>query len=159
MLLDAEDQPKGQAEEPPAPTEEWSAHQGCEWKLDENGILRIRPLDNGELGSIDNLSSAPWQQANNEVKTIEIEGTIVVGNAAFGLLNYENLEVIEGLNNFDTSEVTKMNNMFSGCHRLASLDLSNFNTSNVMDSRYMFDDALCEVTVGEKFTLQEKFPQ
>ena len=41
-------------------------------------------------------------------------------------------------NNFDTSNVTKMNYMFYNCASLTSLDLSNWDTSNVTNMRYMF---------------------
>ena len=43
------------------------------------------------------------------------------------------------LSNFNTSNVTNMSYMFSGCTSLTSLDLSNFNTSNVTNMSYMFD--------------------
>jgi surface protein len=33
-----------------------------------------------------------------------------------------------------------MNNMFSHCKSLISIDLSNFNTENVEDMSYMFSD-------------------
>ena len=36
------------------------------------------------------------------------------------------------LSNFDTQNVTNMKYMFSGCISLSSLDLSNFNTQNVI---------------------------
>ena len=42
------------------------------------------------------------------------------------------------LSNFDTSNVTSMNYMFSRCQSLTSLDLSNFDTSNVTDMDSMF---------------------
>ncbi|MGN0499179.1 MAG: BspA family leucine-rich repeat surface protein [Acutalibacteraceae bacterium] len=42
------------------------------------------------------------------------------------------------LSNFDTSNVTNMSEMFSGCSKLTSLDLSNFDTSNVVDMTNMF---------------------
>ena len=48
------------------------------------------------------------------------------------------LTTIEGLENLNTSEVTNMSGMFSGCSRLTSLNLSNFNTSAVTDMSYMF---------------------
>ena len=35
------------------------------------------------------------------------------------------------LSNFNTGNVMYMGSMFSGCSRLASLDVSNFNTGNV----------------------------
>lgn len=42
------------------------------------------------------------------------------------------------LNNYNTSEIVNMNNMFSGCNTLTDLDLSHFNTSNVTNMSYMF---------------------
>jgi surface protein len=42
------------------------------------------------------------------------------------------------LSNFNTSNVTAMYQMFAHCYALASLDLSNFNTSNVMGMNGMF---------------------
>ena len=45
---------------------------------------------------------------------------------------------IEGLENLNTSEVTNMSSMFSGCSSLTELNLSNFNTSAVTNMRYMF---------------------
>ena len=42
------------------------------------------------------------------------------------------------LSNFDTSNVENMENMFGGCSNLLSLNLSNFNTSKVRDMGGMF---------------------
>ena len=42
------------------------------------------------------------------------------------------------LSNFDTSKVTNMHAMFYGMSKLAALDLSNFNTSQVQDMSSMF---------------------
>ena len=42
--------------------------------------------------------------------------------------------------NFKTDKVTNMHNMFSGCSKLQSLDVSNFNTGNVSNMTYMFTD-------------------
>ena len=42
------------------------------------------------------------------------------------------------LSKFNTSSVTDMSYMFSGCYYLESLDLSNFNTSKVENMSYMF---------------------
>ena len=42
------------------------------------------------------------------------------------------------LSNFDTSQVTGMYYMFSGCGGLTSLDLSNWNTSKVINMSKMF---------------------
>lgn len=42
------------------------------------------------------------------------------------------------VSNFNTAKVTSMWGMFTQCTRLTSLDLSNFNTANVTDMSYMF---------------------
>ena len=42
------------------------------------------------------------------------------------------------LSKFNTEKVTDMRGMFSGCQKLSSLDLSNFNTANVMEMGNMF---------------------
>ena len=48
---------------------------------------------------------------------------------------FENLD----LSNFDTSKVTKMNQMFYKCTALTNLDLSNFDTSKVTNMTLMFN--------------------
>jgi len=42
------------------------------------------------------------------------------------------------LSKFDSSQVTSMAYMFTGCNNLKSIDLSNFNTSSVTNMGYMF---------------------
>ena len=49
------------------------------------------------------------------------------------------IKEIEGVNNFNTSNVNNMRAMFQDCYLLEYLDLSNFNTSNVTDMSYMFN--------------------
>ena len=52
--------------------------------------------------------------------------------------NLRALTTIEGLENLNTSAVTNMRNMFSGCSSLTELNLSNFSTSAVTDMGFMF---------------------
>ena len=53
--------------------------------------------------------------------------------------NFVKLIQINFNNNFNTSKVTNMASMFSGCSSLSSLDLSSFNTSNVTNVSFMFN--------------------
>ena len=48
------------------------------------------------------------------------------------------LETVEGIENLNTENVTDMNNMFSNCESLKSLDVTGFNTENVTNMRSMF---------------------
>ena len=50
------------------------------------------------------------------------------------------------LSNFDTSKVTNMHAMFYGMSKLAALDLSNFNTSQVQDMSSMFSGVFNLIT-------------
>ena len=50
----------------------------------------------------------------------------------------ENLSTIDGLEYLNTSEVTSMQAMFSGCKSLENIDLGHFNTSKVTSMRNMF---------------------
>ena len=53
-------------------------------------------------------------------------------------LEMENLQSITGMSYLNTSEVTNMQNMFTHCNKLTSLDLSHFNTAKVTSMRYLF---------------------
>ncbi len=55
-----------------------------------------------------------------------------------GFLVLDHSKTIEGIENLNTSEVTDMSNMFFGCSRLTSLNLSNFNTFKVTNMKGMF---------------------
>ena len=53
----------------------------------------------------------------------------------------KNLRTIEGIEHLNTSEVTRMDDMFNNCNELKSLDLSTFNTEKVTSMSGMF--SLC----------------
>ncbi|MBO4249653.1 MAG: BspA family leucine-rich repeat surface protein [Paludibacteraceae bacterium] len=53
-------------------------------------------------------------------------------------IEFNNIESITGLENLNTSQVTNMSNMFSGCCELTELDLSHFNTEKVVWMTCMF---------------------
>ena len=44
------------------------------------------------------------------------------------------------LSNFNTNNVINMNGMFYGCSSLKDINLSNFNTNKVTNMNYMFGD-------------------
>ena len=73
--------------------------------------------------------------------TLYVQGNDVIylssGDCLFRAFNQ--LEVIEGVEYVNTSQVTNMENMFYGCSGLTSLDVSGFDTSKVTDMGSMFD--------------------
>ena len=63
------------------------------------------------------------------------------------------------LNNFNTGNVTDMDNMFLGCKALTELDLSNFNTNKVINMIIMFSECSSLQTVTFNKNLSEGIKQ
>ena len=65
----------------------------------------------------------------------------------------ENLTTIEGIEYFNTENVTNMRGMFRDCYALKSLDLSSFNTAKVTSMSHMFYicKALTTIYAGDNF--------
>ena len=70
--------------------------------------------------------------------TFMSEGTIYANkDSSYLFYNLANLTSLD-LSNFNTSQVTSMTKMFLGCRGLTSLDVSNFDTSQVKNMYFMF---------------------
>ena len=85
--------------------------------------------------------TAHWDSPNRTITTVVFDAsfrgfrpTTTAGWFQF----FQSLKSIEGLEHINTSQVTDMSYMFSGCSSLTSLDLSSFDTSKVTDMSYMF---------------------
>lgn len=84
----------------------------------------------------------------NSTYTLYIQsngGIIANTDSSYLFYSFRNLSVIEGLEYFDTSNVTDMSHMFDmsyapyGAPALVQLDLSTFDTSKVTNMSYMFN--------------------
>jgi len=78
---------------------------------------------------------------DNKTYTVYIQGNekvIANHDSSYLFYSFSKLTSIEGLEYFDTSQVTSMSNMFYGCSGLTSLDLSNFDTSQVTTMNSIF---------------------
>ncbi|MCL1999402.1 MAG: BspA family leucine-rich repeat surface protein, partial [Turicibacter sp.] len=115
---------------------------GSHWRLYNDGILEV---DSGIISTnvrVGIEEVTPWYEHINEIQRIIFNGTITAGanlTALFARLTQ--LQEIEGLTHFDTSNVTTMWRMFDGASSLTSLDLSSFDTSNVTSMSFMFNNA------------------
>jgi len=65
-------------------------------------------------------------------------GVIANENSSYIFYNFTNIQSINFNNNFDTSDTIYMNSMFRYCLKLNKLDLTNFNTTKVIDMGKMF---------------------
>ena len=95
-----------------------------------------RSLTTLDISGWSYLSTETFYDCTNLVR-INTHNRIQCNNLTstfFGCSNLTSLDV----SNFDTSNVTNMNSMFNGCSNLTSLDLSNWDTSNVTTMESMF---------------------
>ena len=114
------------------------------------------------LSSVD-LSS--WDTSNvtnmgsmfegSGVRNVNLGGnfnTSSVTNMSFMFYHASHLESVEGISSWNTSNVREMQLMFSGIDRLTSLDLSNWDTRNVINMGGMLSvNGLRQLTLGENF--------
>lgn len=117
-----------------------------------NGILTIpgssAVIQDPETIAHITFSPSPDNDAetidSDMIKKVKITGPLKFTGSLTGFFeNMFSLTEIEGLNYFDTSEVTEMSNMFNSCEKLRSIDVSSFDTHNVCDMDYMFARCLC----------------
>ncbi len=87
--------------------------------------------------------SAPFYSKNNssKIKRAKIDASmkdVYPTSTCCWFYGLGKLETIEGLSNLNTSSVTTMGYMFSGCSSLKNLEVSTFDTRNVTDMSNMF---------------------
>ncbi|EOV2449530.1 BspA family leucine-rich repeat surface protein, partial [Enterococcus faecalis] len=105
------------------------------WMLDFEGVLHIR---DGEFDE----GSVPWKEHADLIEKIVFEGTVIACENSNGLFSdLPRLTEIDGLDKLDVSRVTSMRDMFSGDRNLTTLDVSGWNTANVIDMGSMFQCA------------------
>ena len=103
-------------------------------------------LKDGDNNSISYLHYIPKDEDNGKSYLHYIGNGEAVRNprgntSCYKMFYYCKLKSLD-LSNFDTSNVTSMEYMFAYCGMLSELDVSNFDTSSVTSMRYMFRD--CE---------------
>ena len=103
--------------------------------------LKSAPSDAWDMSDAGDGSILAWMSGNNLY--VASNGKIAPNpNASNMFGRFINLKAINFGDNFDTSNVTNMTNMFYNCRSLTDLDLSCFNTSKVTNMFQMF--AGCE---------------
>ena len=120
----------------------WNAWGTCEWQIDADGVLTIRPQGDASWGvapPVVSASEAPWYSENASITSVAFEGSVIAYGDLVGLFyGCTALETIENIEAIDTSRATDLSYMFYNCSSLASLDLSGFDTSSVTDMPHMF---------------------
>ena len=118
---------------------------GAPWRLYCDGTLIV---EEGFINTVSSLS--PWFAYKDDIERIIFTGPITAGTSLRGLFaGLDNMETIEGLDYFNTSNVANMSSMFQGASSLTSVDLSSWTTDNVMFMSWMFYDTGSLESVGD----------
>lgn len=122
-------------------------------------ILKISPKKEGTTIYANKDCSTMFKNAFASSITFDNFNTSKVTNMAEMFYSCSNIKKIN-VTNFDTSNVTNMNHMFDTCDLLSSLDLSSFDTSKLTFFEDMLDYCLSlkEIKVGEKWNKNIEFP-
>lgn len=118
---------------------DWTQSGTCEWQIDGDGKLTIRPLGNGETGTLGNWSSgkAPWYSQSESIKSVVFaEG--VAAQTCFEMFFGCSLLTSVDFSGLDTSQVTDMYGLFMGCSSLKSINWAKFDTSAAKSTALMF---------------------
>ena len=83
--------------------------------------------------------SSPYGSATNAVIDASIADYYPT-STAYWFKKCSSLASIAGLENLKTENVKDMSEMFDGCSKLTSIDVSSFKTDNVTDMGFMFED-------------------
>ena len=100
-----------------------------------NGIVKKVIVKANINHSYDENNIIPYSTIEASFKSSNTSNVTRMSNMFDGCSGLTSLYV----SNFNTSKVTDMDYMFSSCSSLTSLDVSNFDTSNVTDMDYMFN--------------------
>ena len=104
------------------------------------GTLTFKCSPSKPEGAYD-LNHHDWYAISKNIKKVVFDASFANARptSCYMWFNYcPNLTTIEGIEYFNTENVTNMRYMFADCRSLKSLDLTNFNTENVTDMYYMF---------------------
>ncbi|MEE0707044.1 MAG: BspA family leucine-rich repeat surface protein [Adlercreutzia sp.] len=98
-----------------------------------------------------------YKSGTTEVQRIIVRDRLVMPARGFKFIAFRACTSMD-LRNFDTSQVTNMSSMFSGCRLLETLDISTFDTSNVeyMDSMFSGCDMLKSINLSSFNTAKVK---
>lgn len=107
------------------------------FEMDKSGTARVYALDTSKPIIVNARQSQTYHNA--DMKTLTFESPVVAsGNLGSFFSRATSLTEIKGLDKWDTSAVTSMNNMFGDNSALTSLDLSSWNVSKVESFDTMF---------------------
>lgn len=115
-------------------------------ELADDGTLTFRfgykpELEDGKDFELVNATFPSWNAKKGNITKVVFDSSFAEARPTTGFnwfYGCKNLEIVEGIENLNTSEMTSMISMFQYCSKLESLNLSGFNTEKVTSMSFMF---------------------
>ena len=144
------------------PSPGWTQSGGCEWKIDDGGLLTVRPLPGYGKGALpdwqENHYGAPWSERADEIISARFEQGVVAKTCRSLFVGCNNLTSVD-FSGLDLSGVTDMHYMFDCCTSLISIDLSDWSFSPSVKTEGMFENctSLTNVTLPAGVHMDKSF--
>ncbi len=117
----------------------WQYKQDITKIVFENELNPKEEMEHWDVSETQQGGVMAYYDSANTTLYIQTNGKVVANTNSTSLFNgFSNLTSIEGLENFDISQVTNMSGMFAGCKSLTTLDLNSWDTSQVTNMTAMF---------------------
>lgn len=104
---------------------DWTLCGTCEWRVDEEGYLIMRPASESTSGVLEEWATAknvPWHSLRSSIVAVRVEDG-VSALAVQGMFADCSNMVFADLSGFDTTKAIDMEGMFSGCSSLEFVKL------------------------------------
>ena len=125
-----------------------------------NNCSSLKEIDFSHFHKIDVINMKAMFQSCQKLENLDLTNfdTSNVTNMARMFCNCIKLKQIIGIDKFNTIKVKNMKEMFKSCNELEYLDLSNYNISNVTDKESIFSgcNKLKQIKGEEKFRTSQK---
>ncbi len=111
-----------------AQADSWKVWGGCEWMVDSEGCLTIRPKDGAEMGQLPTSkywTEVPWCASDYRqiIQSVRVAAGVKISGYTEGLFGGLSSVTFMDLSGLDTSLATDMSYMFSGCSSLRGVSL------------------------------------
>lgn len=113
---------------------EWQSWGDCEWAVDADGCLTIRPKGGADFGALpDSFDSAvaPWcdDGCRQDIKSVYVSKGVKASRYSRGLFAQLSSAESMDVSNLDVSSAIDLGCMFELCSSLTSLNVSGWDTS------------------------------
>ena len=122
------------------PIVDWTVSGSCQWGIDANGCLTIKPKNGNNSGQLAQwpVGDAPWENYRSKILKVCVEGEVKAPSDLQKMFYRCSNLVDVDLTGLDCPETVNAAQMFAYCESLTSLNSPNFDASKIISIYEMF---------------------